>query len=189
MMTKESFVSIIVVLIIVGFGINVVINLPSSAKEKVLFPGILGDTVLKNNETGKQVIENMTSYDGFAGNIIQGYKATYSGGNGTVIIFLAQMPDSTVANASFKDMVTRAGYDGSIATNESMINKTVIRLPVENPQVFAMRKNTNMVWHYTFTKADKVYWIGFSSTDVDYLADMLIEIYRSVDEENNNFNI
>lgn len=182
MISRNILIQLAIMVIIIGFIVNVVNNLPSSTEEKVLFPGILGNTVLKNNETGKQIIENMTSYDGFRGDIVQGYKATYLGDNGTVVIFLAQMPDNTTANVSFKDMVIRAGYHGDIETsNESMRNKTIIRLPVENPEVFAMRKDKTMAWHYTFTKEDKVYWIGFSSMNVDYQADMLIEIYRSID--------
>ena len=96
------------------------------------------------------------------------------------------MLDNATANVSFKDMIIRAGYDGSIETGETMGNKTIIRLPVENPEVFAMRKNTNLEWHYTFTKEDKVYWIGFSGTDIEYMGDMLIEIYRQVDMTKDN---
>ena len=106
MISKNTLVKVAIIVVVIGFGINVVINLPSSTKEKILFPGILGDTILKNNDTGKQIIENMTSYDGFGGNVIQGYKATYSGRNGTVIIFLAQMPDNTSANISFTKSIT-----------------------------------------------------------------------------------
>ena len=57
--SRDTLVKAAIMVIIVGFITNVVINLPSSTKEKVLFPGILGNTVLKNNETGKQIIENM----------------------------------------------------------------------------------------------------------------------------------
>ena len=192
MISRNILIRLVLIIVVSVFGIYVIMDLLSTTRyrEESLFRGILGDTILKNNETGKKTIANITSYDGFIGNIIQGYKANYSGRNGTVIIFLAQMPDNTTANRSFKDMVIRAGYDNSAKTNDTDTrNKTVVRLPVENPEVFAMRKNINMTWHYTFTKANKVYWIGFDSKDVEYQADMLIEIYRFVDKENNNFDI
>ena len=187
MISKSILIKIIVVIIIFGFGINIIINLPSNAKEKRLFPGILGDAVLKNNEIGKQVIINMTSYDDFRGNIIQGYRATYSGINGTTIVFVAQMQDNISANISFKDMVVRNGYSENVEHDQN--DSTIIKLPVENPEVFAMRKNDNMTWHYTFTKLDKVYWIGFSGKNIEYQAGMLIEAYRTIDNDKSSFNI
>jgi hypothetical protein len=155
-----------------------------------MFPGVIGDAVLRNNETGEQIIKNMTSYDDFHGNVVQGFKATYSGENGTVVIFVAQMSDNVSADRSFKDMIIRNGYNYSIRSNESIFgNITVIKLPVINPEIFAIQKNKNDTFHYTFTKLDKVYWIGFSKwdmeyqTNMDYQASMLMEIYINVDKK------
>lgn len=163
----------------------------SKSEEKVLFPGIVGDSILKNNEIGIYFIRNITLYDDFRGDILQGYKATYSGGNGTMIIFIAQMKDNIMANRSLKDMVKRIGYNESISIDDSFNNTdnnwTILKLRVDNPEVFIVHKDKRLMWHYTFSKLDKVYWVGFSSEDVDYQLDMLVEVYRLVDKVKGSF--
>ncbi len=183
MISRCTVIKVVIMVIIIGFVVNIVINLPSSNEKIDIFPGILGDMTLKNNETGKRAIANMTSYDDFQGNIVQGYKASYSGINGTMIIYIAQMPDNMSANISFKDMIVRNGYNYSIGANESVLNNTAVaKLPVVNPEVFAIQKN-NDTHHFTFTKLDKVYWIGLSELDIEYQVNMLIEVYINVDKK------
>lgn len=182
MISRKAVIQVAMMVIIIGFVVNIVINLPVSTEEKDLFPGILGDMTLKNNETGKQTVANMTSYDNFQGNIIQGYKATYSGVNGTMIIFIAQMSDNMSTIRSFRDMIIRNGYNYSVGINESVKNNTtVIKLPVINPEVFAIQKKKNDTFHYTFAKLDKVYWVGISKLDIEYQANMLMETYVKID--------
>lgn len=174
----------IVIAVAIIYVAYVVINIQPSAQgeERKLFPGILGDMLLKSNDTGTYMIKNMTLYDDFRGYVVQGYKATYSGVNGTMIIFIAQTLDNSSANESFNDMAIRIGYNKSVDINQSIKNSDpVIRLPVENPEVFLIQRNNSTIWHYTFTKLDKVYWIGFNSTNIEYHARMLMEVYRSVD--------
>ncbi len=190
MVSRNALTNVAIVVIIIGFAISIVTNIPSSNVKIYMFPGVIGDAVLRNNETGEQIIKNMTSYDDFHGNVVQGFKATYSGENGTVVIFVAQMSDNVSADRSFKDMIIRNGYNYSIRSNESIFgNITVIKLPVINPEIFAIQKNKNDTFHYTFTKLDKVYWIGFSKwdmeyqTNMDYQASMLMEIYINVDKK------
>lgn len=184
MVQRNTLINVAIAVIIIGFAVNIATDLPSSTEKIDIFPGVLGDAVLKNNETGKQAIANMISYDDFQGDIVEGYKVSYSGTNGTTIIYMAQMSDNVSANRSFKDMIIRNGYNYSIGTNESVRdNTTVVKLPVINPEVFAIQKNKNDIFHYTFTKSDKVYWIGFSKWDVEYQANMLMEIYINVDKK------
>lgn len=165
---------------------NVEINL-SKNEEKELFPGIIGDSILKNNDTGIYSVRNITVYDDFRGNIVQGYKATYSSSNGTMIIFIAQMSDNITADISLRDMIARTGYNDSASFNETGVDWTVIKLKVENPEVFVIRKDNRSMWHYTFSKLDKVYWIGFSNEDIDYQLDMLVEVYRDIDRIKGSF--
>lgn len=182
----KSLIKTIVIIVVIVFVAYAVINIQLPVKKdsnkELSFPGILGDSILKNSETGKDTIRNITLYDNFTGDVIQGYKAEYSnpGNNKTIVIFIAQMKDNITANNSLKSMVIRDGYD-SVYSNESD-NITVVKLPVQNPEVFAIRKNKNAMWHYTFYKSDKVYWVGFNNTDVQYQVDMLEEIYRNVDK-------
>ncbi len=188
MVSKYTLTKLVIVTIIIVIVANMVINLPLSSGDTQLFPGILGNTGLDKNETGKHTIANITSHDGFIGPIIQGYKATYSGDNGTIIIFIAQMLDSGSVNKSFNDMIDQTGYNRSLGSNQSIKNNvTVIKLPVNNPEVFVIWKNKNDALHYTFTKLDKVYWIGFSKHDIEYEASMLMEIYKNVDREKSIF--
>ncbi len=190
MISKYVLAKLAIISMIIVFFVNMAINLPSSSREIPLFPGILGNTGLDKNETGKQVIANIVSHDEFDGNIIQGYKATYSGDNGTIIIFVARMSDNVSANKSFNDMIDQTGYNRSLKSNQSIKNNaTVIKLPVENPEVFVIRKNKNDTLHYTFTKLDKVYWIGFSKWDIEYHASMLMEIYINVDRQKSIFDV
>jgi hypothetical protein len=89
-------------------------------------------------------------------------------------------------------MVVRAGFNESIY-NESIParitdNITVTKLPVKNPEVFAMQKNINTTLHYVFNKKDKVYWIGFSNdSDIPYQLGMLVEVYKKVDYVKGDF--
>ncbi len=187
MISKGTLIKVVVAVAIIIFIIIAVINLPSSTnlEEKRLFPQIIGDMILKDNETGIYSIRNITSYDNFRGNIIQGYKATYSGSNGTMIIFIAQMPDNDSAIVSIKDMAIRAGYNESAVQDE---NTTTMKVPyveklyVKNPEVFVIQKSENVTWHYTFAKSDKVYWIAFNKPDAEYQLDMLREVYVNVDK-------
>lgn len=191
-MIDKGVLAKVIIMTIIVFGIYVAIDISSTVKsgDERLFPGILGDAILRSNETGKDVVTNITLYDNFRGNIIQGYKANYSGSNGTMIIFIAQMSDNISANRSFKNMITRIGYNESVRPNQSFGNNTtIIKLPVDNPEVFVIQKNKNATWHYTFTKSDKVYWIGFSDPDIEYQARMLIEVYRDVDEKKDDLDI
>lgn len=183
MISKNILIILTISLVVAIVIINPNILDFSYKGEKRLFPDIIGDSILKNNGTGIYYIKNMTSYDGFRGNIIEGYKAEYSGSNGTMIIFIAQMQDNQSANISLKDMVVRIGYNGSINYNQSLENGSIIKLSVENPEVFVIQRDKNFTWHYTFNKLDKVYWIGFSRQDVQYQVDMLIEVYRNVDKQ------
>jgi hypothetical protein len=182
MISRNNLIQIVIMVIILGFIVNMVTNIPSSAEEKDMFPGILGDMILKNNETGKQAIGGIISYDDFQGYIVQGYRVNYSGVNGTMTVFIAQMSDNMMANKSLNEMVIRDGYDQSINFNQSD-NVNVVKLGVENPEVFAIRKNESIQWHYVFCKLDKVYWIGFSSRNVEYQGDMLMEAYINIDKE------
>lgn len=176
---KRLIYIIVVMLVIIYVATN--IDFSSKKEEKRMFPGILGDSILKNNETGIDSIKSIILYDNFRGNVIQGYKANYSGRNGTMIIFMAQMLDNVSVNRSLKDMVVRAGYNQS-SNNLNLTYNSVIKLPVENPEVFVIQKNTTQ-YHYTFYKEDKIYWVGFNNLDVQYQIDMLIEIYKSVDKK------
>lgn len=182
---KGALVKTVIVIVIITFGIYIAINFPLSAKdeEKRLFPGIIGDAILKNNETGISSIKDIILYDDFRGNITQGYKANYSSSNGTIIIFVVQMQDYFAADKSLKDMVIRSGYNDSNKNVTLGKNATVIKLNVNNPEVFVIQKNNSKIWHYTYVKLDKVYWVGFSDPDVDYQGNMLIEIYRKVDSK------
>lgn len=183
MVYRNKIIQVVIAIVIIGFFANVAINLPLSVEKENMFPGVIGDTVLKSNDSGISAIRSMTLYDDFRGDVLQGYKANYSGINGTVIIFVAQILDNTSADRSFKDMIIRNGYNYSTGTNESVYNNiTVIKLPVVNPEVFVIKKN-NDVPHFTFTKSDKVYWIGFSKWDIQYQLDMLMEIYINVDKK------
>jgi len=184
----------VAIIVIVGFGI-IWINTPLPPKngEKKLFPDIVGDMMLRNNETGIFFIRNITLYDDFDGDIKQGYRATYVGGNGTMVIFLAQMQDNVSTIRALKNMVTRAGYNEGIY-NKSIPAKlnnsiTVTRLPSDNPEAFAMQKDVNTALHYVFSKKDKVYWIAFNSSeeDIPYQLGMLIEVYQDVDKVKGDF--
>lgn len=182
---KGALVKTVIVIVIITFGIYIVINFSLSAKneEKILFPGIIGDAILKNNETGISSVKDIILYDDFRGNITQGYKVNYSSSNGTIIIFVVQMQDYFAADKSLKDMVIRSGYNDSNKNVTLGKNATVIKLNVNNPEVFVIQKNNSKIWHYTYVKLDKVYWVGFSDPDVDYQGNMLIEIYRNVDSK------
>lgn len=191
MVSIGTLIKMIVLAMIISIVIYTVIDNPySTVGEERLFPGIIGDMILKNNETGKYVVESITSYDNFKGYVIQGYKANYSGSNGTMIIFIAQMVDNASASRSLKEMVIRAGYNQSADSNQTIgDNITVIKLPVDNPEVFVMKKNKNVTWHYTFSKLDNVYWVGFNGSDIQYQIEMLIEVYRNVDKVKGSFDI
>lgn len=185
MISRNTLINVVIMVIVIGFAVNIVNNLPSSTEKIDMFPGVLGDMTLKNNETGKQSIMNMISYDNFHGNVVQGYKANYSGTNGTMIIFMAQMLDNASADRSFKDMIIRNGYNYSAGDNESVWNNiTVIKSPMKNPELFALQKG-NDTFHYTFAKLDKVYWIGFSKWDLEYQGSVLMEVYVNVDKKSN----
>lgn len=175
---------IIVVIVFAAYAvINIQLPVKNDDNKELSFPGIIGDSILKSSETGKDTISNITIYDNFTGDVIQGYKAAYSNpsNNKTMVIFIAQMKDNITANSSLKSMVIRDGYD-STHSNESNDNITIVKLPVQNPEVFAIRKNKNTMWHYTFYKSDKVYWVGFNNTDMQYQVDMLEEVYRNLDK-------
>lgn len=189
-------VYIVIIVIIVGIVTNISINFFPKKEERAMFPGILGDTILLSNETGIDSIRSIVSYDDFRGNIIQGYKANYTGRNGTMIIFMAQMPSNESAYRSLKEMVARIGYNQSLYnesrndTNKNVTddnvtgdNVTIVRLPIDNPELFLIQKDKNKIWHYTFSKQDKVYWIGFNNLDVQYHIDMMLEVYRNVDKK------
>lgn len=187
MVDRKSLITATIIIIIAGILTTVVIDIsPEGNEKKVIFPGIIGDMILKNNETGIYFIRNITLFDDFRGNITQGYKGIYSNKNGTMIIFLVQVQDNVSANRSLKDMVVRAGFDES-TYNESIPakineNNTVAKLPVKNPEVFVMQKKLNTTLHYVFYKKDKVYWIGFSNgSDIQYQLGMLVEVYKKVD--------
>lgn len=186
-MIDKSLIKTTAIMVVIVFAAYAIINIQLPVKndtdKELSFPGILGDSLLKSSEVGKDTIRNITLYDNFTGNVIQGYKAAYSnpGDNNTMVIFIAQMKDNITANNSLKSMIIRDGYE-SAYSNESNDNITIVKLPVQNPEVFAIRKNKNTMWHYTFYKSDKVYWIGFNNTDVQYQVDMLEEVYRNVDK-------
>lgn len=185
-MTSRRLVLITAILVI-SIGMYEITNFQpfTNNKEKKIFPGIIGDTILKDNETGFDSVKNMTLYDDFKGNMTKGYRATYSGNNGTMIVFIAQMPDNMSAYNSLEDMAVRLGYNKDESNNSSPTNPnaTIIKLPIKNPDVFVIQKNNSRMWHYTFSKLDKVYWIGFSNPDMQYQSNMLIEVYRNVDAQ------
>jgi len=163
-------------------------------EEEKIFPEIIGDMLLKENQTGKIFVRNIVLYDDFRGDIVQGYRAKYSGSNRTMIIFLVQVRDNITAKKSLKDMVVRAGFNES-RYNESEIprldkNTTVVKLPVRNPEVFAVQKSWNQTLHYIFSKKDKVYWVGFSDDrDIEYQFGMLVEVFRNVDKKKGDFGL
>lgn len=168
-----------VVIIVIVINVDIDFFSKNEYKEEI-FPGILGDMVLNSSDTGIDVIRNIVTYDDFRGDIIQGYKGNYTGSNGTMIIFIAQMKNNESAKQSIKDMVIRSGYNESANVTD---NTTVVKLPVENPEVFIMQKSSRVPWHYVFADLNKVYWIGFSNKDEEYQSMMLIEIYRNVAEK------
>ena len=182
---RNKLIVAVIFIIIASILTTVVIDISPRDENKV-FPGIIGDMILKNNETGIFFIRNITLYDDFRGNITQGYKGTYSNNNGSMIIFLAQLRDNVSANRSLKDMVIRSGFNES-TYNESIParitrNITVAKLPVKNPEVFVMQKNINISLHYVFYKKDKVYWVGFDNDpDIQFQLGMLVEVYKKVD--------
>lgn len=188
--SKKELIKVVIVLAIAGLAISMIIDIPKkifdipkNTEEKVLFPKIIGDTILENNETGKGVITSIALYDNFKGYLVKGHRANYSSRNGTMIIFVAQMLDNNSANRSLKDMLVRAGYDDNIGygRDRDIGNNTVVKLK-DNPEIYLMQKNRNISRHYTFAKSDKVYWVGFSSPNTRYQIDMLTEIYRNVDD-------
>lgn len=170
--------------LIVGTVINIKIDFSPKKEEEKMFPDILGDSVLKTNDTGINFIRDITVYDDFRENIIQGYKANYTGANGTMIIFIVQTLNNESANTSVKEMAVRNGYDTNMNENNSnTTNWSVVKLPINNPEVYVIRKDINYAWHYTFAKFDKVYWVGFSNPNIEYQVYMLIEVYRDVAEK------
>ena len=176
-----AMIAATVAIIVIVTSVNIDFFSQNEDKEEI-FPGILGDMVLNSNDTGIDAIRNIVAYDDFRGNIIQGYKANYTGSNGTMIIFIAQTRDNESAIQSIRDMVVRSGYNDSANITD---NDTVMKLPVENPEVFLIQKSDKVPWHYVFAKLNKVYWIGFSNQDIEYQMMMLIEIYRGVAEKIN----
>jgi len=181
-----SIITVTLVIITIVAGVTAILVLKSDVNEekRVLFPGIIGDTALQNNETGIYSIESIMSYDNFKGDAIQGYKANYSGQNGTVLIFIARMLDNKSATEAFEDMIAILGYDENITVDDNAsIIGSPIKLPVENPEVFIIQKSNNTIWHYTFVKENDVYWIGFEEPSLQYQIDMLIEIYRYTNEK------
>lgn len=178
-----EIVKIFIVILIIVYIAYVLINLPKTGEnKKALFPGIIGDSILRDNESGIIFIKGIVAYDNFSGNILQGYRANYSGVNGSMIIFVAQMLDNISAEKSFTNMIVKNGYDGDEKRYLNVTeNTTIVKLPVKFPEVFAIRMNGTMPWHYTFAKLNKVYWIGFYSQDIQYHANMLEEVYRTVD--------
>lgn len=202
MTSEKRLIYIIVAMLVVMY---VAINIDfSSKKEKEMFPVILGDAILKSNETGISSVMKIVSYDGFQGDIINGYNANYTSSNGTMIIFMAKMSSNESAYRSLKDMVIRMGYNessynDSLLYNESRYNQSissnntnksaidenvsVVRLPIKNPELFLIQKEKNKIWHYAFSKEDKVYWIGFNNLDIQYHLDMMIEVYKNVDRK------
>lgn len=191
MVSKNLLITLVIgMVIVIIVSMNIAVNFSQNTKEKRLFPDIIGDSVLRKNDTGIYYIKSIISYDNFKGNIIQGYKANYSGINGTAIIFVAQMQDNATADKSIKEMIILNGYNESNANATIDENATVIKIPVNNPEVFVIQKNNDTMWHYTYAKLDKVYWIGFSDSDISYQTNMLMEIYRKVDnEDESNTNI
>ena len=170
--------------LIIGAIVNIKIDFSPKKEEVKMFPDILGDSVLKTNDTGINFIRDIAVYDDFRENIIQGYKANYTGANGTMIIFIAQTLNNESANTSVKEMAVRNGYDPDMDKNSTnMTNWNVIMLPINNPEVYVIRKDINYTWHYTFAKSDKVYWVGFSNPNIEYQVYMLIEVYRNVAEK------
>ncbi|MCE8428912.1 MAG: hypothetical protein J5U19_11040 [Candidatus Methanoperedens sp.] len=181
MISKDKLINAAIIgIIVVLIFMIVIINLPSTqnVKEEGLFPQIVGNMLLKSNETGIASIKNITSYDDFRGNIVDGYAAQYSGINGTMVIFIARMPDNYSALGSLKDMVINAGYNESTIPDE---NTTVIKIPgVTNPEIFLIQKSKNVAWHYTFTTSNKVYWISFDKPDLQYQMEMLREVFLKI---------
>ena len=193
-MTSKNSIKYVAMIIATILIVSIIMNInidffsKNEYKEDKIFPGIIGDMILKSNDTGIDTIKDMVTYDDFRGDIIQEYKANYTGSNGTTVIYVAQMKDEESAMKSTKDMIIRSGYNESAneGTNESANitdNVTVVKLPVENPEVFVMQKNIRVPWHYVFADLDKVYWIGFSNQDTDYQMEILIEIYRNIAEK------
>lgn len=193
-MTSKNSIKYVAMIIATILIVSIIMNInidffsKNEYKEDKIFPGIIGDMILKSNDTGIDTIKDMVTYDDFRGDIIQEYKANYTGSNGTTVIYVAQMKDEESAMKSTKDMIIRSGYNESAneGTNESANitdNVTVVKLPVENPEVFVMQKNIRVPWHYVFADLDKVYWIGFSNRDTDYQMEILIEIYRNIAEK------
>lgn len=180
----NHIIYIIIIIVAIGIVANIIIDFSPKKEEKEIFPGILGDLILKNNETGIYFIKDIISYDNFRGDVVQGYKANYTGRNGTMIIFMAQMKDNISANKSLRDMVIRLGYNQS-SNNLNLTYNNIIKLPVENPNVFVIQRN-NTQYHYTFHKEDKIYWIGFNNVDVQYQIDMLMEVYKYIDKRLDN---
>lgn len=192
---RNKLIVAVILVVIASIGISMVnIPLPTKEDEKRIFPGIIGDMILKNSDIGIYFVRNITLYDDFRGNITQGYMATYSNLNGTMIIFLAQAQDNITANRSLKDMVIRAGFNES-TYNESAVPRinntiTITKLPAKNPEAFAMQKDWNQTLHYVFSKKDKVYWIGFSPSpnlDIPYQMGMIVEVYKNVDKKKGDF--
>jgi len=236
-MTSEKRLIYIIVAMLVVMYVAITIDF-SSKKEKEMFPVIIGDAILKSNETGINSVMKIVSYDGFQGDIINGYNANYTSSNGTMIIFMAKMSSNESAYRSLKDMVIRMGYNESsyndsllyndsrynqsissnnsllyndsrynqsISSNNSLLynesrynqsissnntnksaideNVSVVRLPIKNPELFLIQKEKNKIWHYAFSKEDKVYWIGFNNLDIQYHLDMMIEVYKNVDRK------
>lgn len=198
---KRLIYIIVVIVVVIYLATNIDF---STKKEKEMFPGILGDAILKSNETGINSVMKVVSYDGFQGDIISGYNANYTSSNGTMIIFIAKMSNNESAYRSLKDMVIRMGYNessynDSLLYNESRYNQSissnntnksaidenvsVVRLPIKNPELFLIQKEKNKIWHYVFSKEDKVYWIGFNNLDIQYHLDMMIEVYKNVDRK------
>lgn len=200
MIHKNMIIYIVLIIIAIYVITNISINLSPKKEDRKIFPGILGDTILKSNETGISSIMDMVSYDDFQGDIISGYKANYTNNNGTMIIFIAHMSSNESAYRSLKDMALRIGYNESLYNeslyNESLDNEsitdnstisitvddntTIIRLPVKNPELFLIKRDKNKIWHYAFSREDKVYWVGFNNLDMQYHIDMMIEVYKNV---------
>lgn len=181
-----AMIMAIITIVVIVLNVNIDLFSKNENKEEI-FPGILGDTTIKSNEIGIDFIKSIITYDDFRGDIIQGYKANYNGTNGSVIIFMAEMKNNETAIQSVKEMILRNGYNASnnITDNDTVLdeNITVLKLPVENPELYLMQKSQKVPWHYVFAKNNKVYWIGFSSRDVDYQMLMLITIYQNVAEK------
>jgi hypothetical protein len=188
MISRNKLIGILAEILIVAYIAYTIYSfyaiIHANTEIKPMFPEILGDTVLRSNATGISTTDGIREYDNFRGDVVQGYEANYSGINETMIIFIAQMKDNESANGSLMDMVKRDGYNESISFNQSILSNTpVVKLPVQNPQIFLMQKSQKIPWHYAYAKKDKVYWIGFSKPGPQYQISMLYEVYRGVDSE------